>query len=433
MKKILIVYTDRFSQRNIETSDLVELLTNEGFNVETQYCVPQIDNMLCSLILKLKSRLYEIVKYRFMEVQGIKKQIFKHRFKKQKTLIGYDKLNTSLGFPFPKSKFLLNMLNKAFISMPACIERFQADLILVTNMQDSTAQSYIKYAERNGIKILPLVNSWDHLTHGGKAIESPAIPFYMVWNEIQKTELVELHGVPAEKICTVGALQYDYLKEQAQSNESDDILHKLFNVEKHKKIVFLPAYNDRHGKYEPFVIRKIIENKAKLISDIHVLIRPYPTDRTFEKRFGDVISDSGVTVASVSVNMFDDRKIMSMLLKHSDIVLSGCGTAAIEAMYYDTPVIHIPIDNNESHDIDTIEKSNYFSDHYVHIMNANASSVVFTVNELIEAVNSYLKDPNFKQKERQSLIIQQLQSPEQKSSQTIQRKISGVLNEENNI
>ncbi len=426
MKKILIVYTDRFSRRNIETSDLISLLSEKGFIIETVEGIGNLSGFK-SLLFRFKSKLYEIIKYRFLEVKNIKKQQFKHRFKNQKNLISYDKLNTRLGFPFPKSELILNLLSKIFVNLPSCVENHDADLILITNMQDAIAQSYIKYAESKRIKILPLVNSWDHLTHGGPAIKSSAVPFYMVWNKIQKNELKTIHDIDESKIEMVGALQYDYLIDIARKSEGQEYIKSLFNIKQEKKIIFLPAYNFRHGKYEPFAIKKLIEHLSEIKEEIHILIRPYPTDTTFKERFSDVLKEPCVTAAELSDDMLTDRKIMSLLLKNSDVVLSGCGTAAIEAMYYDTPVIHIPIDERESHEIDTIEKSNYFSDHYVHIVNAKASILVYTVEELISAVNTFLTDPGHKREERKTMIDEQLFLTHGKSSGCIADKVEGVL------
>jgi hypothetical protein len=419
MKSLVFVYTDRFSKRNVETSCLLGLFREQGIDVKTINGINAL-NLSNKLLITAKIKLYEILKYRFMEIKKIQKQMFRHRFKHRSDLMTYDKLKVCLGFPFSRSKIIFSILNYIFISLPCCVKDLQADLILISNMQDYVAQSYIKYAQRRKIKIIPLISSWDHLTHGSQVIEASCIPFYMVWNEIQKNELISIHGIEPSKIRIVGALQFDYLLDVANNEEfNKDEIYKKYGIDRSKKIIFLPAYNERHGRYEPYIVKTILEKKHLIKCSFQIVLRPYPKDEHFRSRFFDVLSNTNVTVADICDEVISDRTSLCLLLKCSDIVLSGCGTAAIEAMYYDTNVIHLLLDKNETHEIDTLEKSYFFSDHYKYITEAGASFLVFTVQELVDGINIYFENPHFHGKERQNVVKQQLFLNTEKSAMRI--------------
>ena len=49
--------------------------------------------------------------------------------------------------------------------------------------------------------------SWDHLS--SKAIIRDVPDGLVVWNEAQKREAMEMHGVPAERVVVTGAQCYD--------------------------------------------------------------------------------------------------------------------------------------------------------------------------------------------------------------------------------
>ncbi|MCB9094315.1 MAG: hypothetical protein H6621_04520 [Halobacteriovoraceae bacterium] len=424
-KTLAIVYTDRFAKRNFETSGLQKKLSQLGYNISTiEEPLPR--KGFQKIVFALKVYIYKILMYRFFEIKKIKKHLLRIQYQHQKDLHEWDILNKKLGFPFPRSTFIFRMLNFLFKKIPAIIDiNPKPDFILLTNMQNFYAQGYIKFAEKNNIPVLPLLNSWDHLTHGSQVITSSKIPFFMVWNTIHEKELTDIHQIPKNKITKVGALQFDYLTEMKQRNDlSRSKLINKYKLHSEKKILFIPAYNDRHGKYEPYVLKKIIENKDKLPVDVQIVIRPYPTDLQFSQRFSEILNLPDVHIAKLEEGIESDREAMSLLLKNSDIVLSGCGTAAIEAMFYDTNVIHVAIDPTETEQINTLAKEYFFSDHYQHIMNKEASFYTTTTEQLLNALQVYLTNPQHHQSGRLKVIEEQLFLLNQTSSE----KICEVIN-----
>ena len=426
-KTITIIYTDKFSKRNVETSNLIELMSEKFLGVKT---IDKIDryNFLVKNLWRVSYVLDEVLKYRFLEVNNIKKQLDKHKYQKSKNLHSFDKLKKYFGWPFPKSKFLLSLIEKIYWLIPTPINKLDTDFILLTSMQNFIAANYIKYAEKENIPVVCLLNSWDHLTHGKQVIKSKQILCYLVWNNLQKNELINLHGIHENKIKPVGALQFDFLKDIFLNDDTnDDRLKKSLDIPSDYKIISLLAYNQRLGKNEPYVIQKILDNIMNIDDEIIILIRPYPFDDSFDARYSQVLMHKNTKLISLNEDFSEDRKMMSLMMKDSDIVLSGPGTAAIEAMYYDTPVIHIGMDANESNENDTLYKEFFFSDHYKHIMSKKASFYCLNTSDLINSINKYLKNPSLHKLERKNLIEEQLYSVEKKSSELITLTCLNVL------
>ena len=428
-KKIKIIYSDRFSERNFKTSGLICSL-NELFFIDLEQNVFK-KSFVFNSIENVKRILQNCVIYRFATINRFKKYLAKRQHQKDSDLDKrQDKLYAILGFPFPKSKHVFNLLYWIYTKFPSGIKEncINADLVLITSGQERVAQSVIRYSEKLNIPVIVLINSWDHLTHRGKVIQSKIIRNYLVWNEIQKNELIDIHDIVEDKIKIVGALPFDLF-----NNDKVDLLNlntkKRYKISENEKILFLPAYNMRHGKHEPRVIRYLLEHLNKISYKFKLIIRPYPTDNTFDARFSDILLHPNVILSPLRDDVEEDRRNMSELLMHSDVVLSGCGTVAVEAMFYDTPVIHLAIDVDESKGQNSLFKKFYFSDHYQHIMKHNPSHYVETYEEFISAINVNLEHPELKQAERKKVIKEQIGFLDGKAHQRIADIVFGLLKE----
>ena len=83
------------------------------------------------------------------------------------------------------------------------------DVVLITPLVDygSYQTDYVKSAHKAGVPVAFLPFSWDNLTNRGLVrIEPDRV---LVWNEIQKREAVDLHGVSGERVVVTGAPRFD--------------------------------------------------------------------------------------------------------------------------------------------------------------------------------------------------------------------------------
>jgi hypothetical protein len=92
----------------------------------------------------------------------------------------------------------------------ALLEAERPDLLLVTPLlYFGTHQvDYVRAARRLGIRSVLCVGSWDHLTTKGLIHEVP--DRVIVWNDAQRQEAREIHGVPPERVTVTGAQAYDH-------------------------------------------------------------------------------------------------------------------------------------------------------------------------------------------------------------------------------
>ncbi len=92
----------------------------------------------------------------------------------------------------------------------AALDRHAPDLLLLTPLLyfRSYQVEHVRSAKALGIPTLLGVGSWDHLTTKGLIHEVP--DGVLVWNEPQKHEAVDLHGVPPDRVIVTGAQAYDH-------------------------------------------------------------------------------------------------------------------------------------------------------------------------------------------------------------------------------
>jgi hypothetical protein len=104
------------------------------------------------------------------------------------------------------------------------IAAHEPDLVLVTPLLDlgSPQLDYIRAAKSLGLPACLCVASWDNLTNKGLLHELPTL--VTVWNEDQRREAVQLHGVPASRVAVTGAQAYDHWFGRQPSRKRDELI-----------------------------------------------------------------------------------------------------------------------------------------------------------------------------------------------------------------
>lgn len=165
---------------------------------------------------------------------------------------------------------------------PGASRRFLAterpDAVLVTPLVEmgSPQTQVVRAARALGIPTALCVASWDNLTNKGLIREE--LDLVAVWNEAQRREAIELHGVPPERVVATGAHSYDHWFDWAPSTDRENFCGR----------VDLPA--DPYVLYlgsSPFIAPNEAELAVRWLSflrahpdpilhEVGVLIRPHP-------------------------------------------------------------------------------------------------------------------------------------------------------------
>ena len=212
------------------------------------------------------------------------------------------------------------------------------DVVLVTSVVKpaSSQVEYLKSARAAGVPAGTCVASWDNLTNKGLLKLAPERVF--VWNEVQRREAVELHGIPADRVVATGAALFDPWFVREPSRPRDAFVRQAGLDPDRPYVLFLGSspFVTRHGQVEvPFVERWIEALRAagdERLRGIGVMVRPHPIGKAWKGvdlgRLGNVVvwpPHSERPIAEQDQGDFFDS------LAHSDAVVGINTTAMIEA------------------------------------------------------------------------------------------------------
>jgi len=170
------------------------------------------------------------------------------------------------------------------IPVSAGLERYigdQApDVVIIAPLVElgSPQMDHLAAAKAQGARTALAVASWDHLS--SKAVIRNLPDVILVWNDIQKQEAIEMHGVPADRVVVTGAHCYDQWFGRAPSRSRESFCSRVGLRSDRPFIVYLCSSLFRNTASEPEFVERWVEairtSSDSRLKDIGILIRPHP-------------------------------------------------------------------------------------------------------------------------------------------------------------
>jgi hypothetical protein len=177
------------------------------------------------------------------------------------------------------------------------IAAWQPDTVIVTPLVDfaSVQVEFLKSARRLGVPTTVAVASWDNLTNKGLLRFVP--DRVLIWNEIQRRELVELHGVPAERAVVTGAAKFDAWFDMQPSRTADELAAETGLEPGRPYVLYVcssPFIAPDEVSFVERYVRSLRASEATGVRDLQVLVRPHPQNT---QQWQDVdLSELGVAI-----------------------------------------------------------------------------------------------------------------------------------------
>lgn len=239
----------------------------------------------------------------------------------------------------------LAALDRAVPGSPA-IERFldeqRPDLVVITPLVGVVASSQIDLLRSAQARRLPTavcVWSWDHLS--SKAIIRDLPDRLLVWNETQRNEAIQMHGVPADRIVVSGAQCFDRWFDRPPFRSRAAFCRHVGLPDDRPYVLWVSSALFPGSPSEAaYVVRWISHLKSssdERVRGLRVLIRPHPS-RVGEWQHVDWRSDG---VAMWGGNPIDEESRADYFdsMYHSAGVIGLNTSAFIEAGIVDRPVL----------------------------------------------------------------------------------------------
>ena len=229
------------------------------------------------------------------------------------------------------------------------IQEQEPDLVLVTplvNLGGRQAE-FVKAARALSVPSGLPVFSWDNLSNKGLIHQAPDRVF--VWNEVQRREAIELHGMPDDAVVVTGAPRFDEFFRMSPSSGRSDFC-KRHGLDPGRPLVVYLASSSMVSPREPdFVgvwIAALRGASDRSLREAQVLVRPHPRAREIWRRhprYG-VRETAGTGIAlAVSKSVQSDQSLYDALV-HADAAVGLNTSAEIEAAILGTPTytVHVP-------------------------------------------------------------------------------------------
>lgn len=216
------------------------------------------------------------------------------------------------------------------------------DVVVVTPLVNfgSPQDDYVRAARRLDIPSVLAVASWDNLTNKGLVRESPDLT--LVWNEVQRREAVELHGLPAEQVVVTGAHSYDHWFDWRPSTTAEEFTRQV-GLRPGRPFLLYVGSSSFIAPNEPETARRWLERlraaDAPLLREVDVVVRPHPantagwTDSSLDALGARVWPRAGERPRGGAKAAYFDS------LYHSSAVFGLNTSALIEAAIIGRPVL----------------------------------------------------------------------------------------------
>jgi len=229
----------------------------------------------------------------------------------------------------------------------AFLETESPDVLVLASLtvSRSSAMDQLKAARALAIPTVAAIQSWDHLS--SKAPLHIAPDMTLVWNEVQKQEAVEMHGLPADSVVVTGAQCYDQCFAYQPLRSSDEFCATVGLDPARPFILYVcSAMSPVPDPLEPHLVKEWVNavraSDDPLLRTAGILIRPHPErmrewDAVTLDGISNVALHGGAPIAGdAKADYFDS-------LHYSAAVVGLCTSAFLEAAILGQPVLTLQL------------------------------------------------------------------------------------------
>lgn len=205
------------------------------------------------------------------------------------------------------------------------------------------------WARHNGVSTVHMIANYDHLTI--KGFRGVPVERLLVWGPVMRSDAIELHAIPEEKIRIIGSVRYDGLGRQKFADRETFLRTCGLDPDK-RTILFAGALHE----FQYYEMLEIFEELRQEDDTIQLILRIYPDKIFMALPYVKPLIHYASTVPGVYVSVADpnyragrkDKPVPEIeenelmhALKYTDVVVNLYSTIALEACYFDKPVVYI--------------------------------------------------------------------------------------------
>ncbi len=340
------------------------------------------------------------------------------------------------GFP-PYKRFLRYLLLKAKPSrrVREIFNKYKPDLLLASYIANFNFDvPLVCEAQRRGIKTVGITRGWDTLSSHGLLRVVP--DKLVVQSGFLKKMALTYQGVKEEKITVMGSPFYDVMFKNLPSLlEAREKFFAKLGLDPQKKFILYGAMGDFLFPCEGWIADVLEEliTKGAIAYPAQAIFRPHPKFESPVERLGNfkhIRPDRDLKHFENNHERTDtelaDTGHLLNLIYHSDVVVTGASTIALDAAVFGKPVICVGFDPGGCrpkywHSV------RRFYDHYTHFeafMETGAARLARTPEELAKHINAYLPNPALDEEKRKEAVRLFAEPLDGKASERLEKILS---------
>lgn len=327
--------------------------------------------------------------------------------------------------PIPFVKEVIRFFDRFVPLEPQVVEligKYRPDMVFLPDIIFGPDRIFGRAGRRMGIPIIGTPRSWDNLTSKGFAIVKP--DKLLVLTSRMVSEAVQYVGMKAQDVGVTGPPAFDvYFKAQVRTREA---FCKKLGIPANRRILLAaPFFNPYTGSAVKIINALTVAiADGRLPRDLHILVRYRPATPPIPE--GELTPSDRITITQPCSRLFpvtdfvnpgedyewtkEDYELLVDSLRFSDAVLNIVSTLSIDAVAFDKPVINVRFEADPncppkfSQEIMLPEH-----DHFKAIEATGGVRLVWSMDELIAAVNAYLENSKLDAAGRDRLRREQIE------------------------
>ncbi|MFY7739065.1 MAG: hypothetical protein ACOVQC_01000 [Flavobacterium sp.] len=318
-----------------------------------------------------------------------------------------------------QSSFRNNLISKEYGTL---LRDEKFDLLFFTHQRPPFIAPLVYQAEQNKVKTVSFIFSWDNLASKGRMAAN--FDYYLVWSDLMKNELLKFYtNVKSENIEVVGTPQFEpYVLDRYKTTK--DEFQQKFGLDSSKKTICFSCGDIATSKNDELYIQTIADAiKNNEIENVNLLVRTSPAEdsirfKSFVEKYPFIkwnypkwplSRDKHQELWTQRIPSVEDVVDLRSVLEFSDLNINMLSTMSLDFIQFDKPVINPVFGNLENGLYDDQRFLNYA--HIENVVNCKATKVVKDEFSLIEAIKTYLDNPDLDGKNRMELLKLQVSKP----------------------
>jgi CDP-glycerol glycerophosphotransferase (TagB/SpsB family) len=312
-----------------------------------------------------------------------------------------------LTFVFGSSSLFKRLIRWCILALPAdrgALRIFQdnnVDVFIPLSLTNFNFDVPLARASRKlGVPIIGMVRSWDNFSSHGVLRVVPDV--LLLQNEFLKEMAIKYQNIYENEVPMkiVGIPHYDEVVNLSQVLDTRDVFLSKIGLNPDQKYILYGAMGSFLFMHEDELIPIFNDILEKKSINVHkILYRAHPKFKSIKEEnvFRNVLIDTkGDYIVGGEAIDGKSNKYLINSIYHSELVITGASSMAIDAVVLDKPVVCVAFDGStDEKKIDYYDSVRRFYDLYTHfegLVDCDGVKIAYDKQEMIDYANKYMED-----------------------------------------